>query len=876
MMQLQDTVNGIQNSQNDIANTLKEFIEGFNSWKHHVDGRLSMFKPEETLSHTSNQPSPDMRYPSRVSISESHGTRMPTPTQGRSQMHRVNSMKTDSPIVSHSNMSPVAAHASTPIKQEAVLAPPQPPDTPASSVRTEHTNIAHSIVNGNSNAKEVLEKHGLQSDHRTAAHQLLQEWTTMHSFTQNVDQINRLKAAGYRVTDYPMHLEQARGLVRVWGVGEGRDLNDGAQTPGSPDSTETESPSPAAGKEGLWGPNDCSSPSTFASDNAHQVPLNDSYGPVGGLDYDGNLKLDSSTCWRLHDSYNKHIRTLHPFLNPHKLRKALREFTNMYSPDKKASRVNSPDANVHAHAGVKRKRSENRFLDPYSPGRDSSGAIEKSTRNAIVLLVLALGKVCEYKDPLPAPQADRDPIAVACGSREPPQRSLGADGLETRPRNIDILPGMAYFSYATDILGNQQGGNDVAHAQAMLLAALYLSQYARVLESWSWINNACRVCLVLIKRDMEKINRKDLLADNEVPNIPDAEHYRLNLIKCVYWTCLQLETDILAEMSSLPASEISKYQDEVAYPSGVYERVTLDSNSAYNESSDSDIFMFIYSSQIHLRVILNQAHNNLYSNKTGAKHQKTNGPTGHDLKDIASTATLHADILTTWRNLLPPALIWDDNEPPSTDLNVARLRAKYYGGMYMILRPYLHIAVHDIELPPNPPTSSSTWSSQTSSPAAMADSVTTPTYRHRSRGGIVDLSQDQNQVLEVALACINSAIQSTIAFDRVGADPSTPYNRCIDTPRERLILTNIFGTLHAQFGNMLVLAAVYSKTSLRSHLPQDTLTRETLRNLFRRTIKMLRQVSPNSPVLEVDAVILEHIHKDILRLEGPYASECPR
>ena len=208
--------------------------------------------------------------------------------------------------------------------------------------------------------------------------------------------------------------------------------------------------------------------------------------------------------------------------------------------------------------------------------------------------------------------------------------------------------------------------------------------------------------------------------------------------------------------------------------------------------------MFIYSSQIHLRVILNQAHNNLYANKRGSKSKTGGSSTDPDLKDIASTATLHADILTTWRNLLPPALIWHDHEPPSTDLNVARLRAKYYGGMYMILRPYLHIAVHEIELPPNPPTSSSTWSSQTSSPAAMTDSVTTPTsYRPGRRAGLVDLSQDQNQVLEVALACIKSAIQSTIAFDRVGADPKTEYDRFIETPKERLILTNIFGTLHA-------------------------------------------------------------------------------
>ena len=57
---------------------------------------------------------------------------------------------------------------------------------------------------------------------------------------------------------------------------------------------------------------------------------------------------------------------------------------------------------------VKRKRSTSHFGEPYFPG----GAIERSLRNAIVLLVLAIGKVCSYKGKvLPAPQINSSATA---------------------------------------------------------------------------------------------------------------------------------------------------------------------------------------------------------------------------------------------------------------------------------------------------------------------------------------------------------------------------------------------------------------------------------------------------------------------------------
>jgi len=100
--------------------------------------------------------------------------------------------------------------------------------------------------------------------------------------------------------------------------------------------------------------------------------------------------------------------------------------------------------------------------------------------------------------------------------------------------------------------------------------------------------------------------------------------FRLNLLKCVYWTCLQLErfvarifleqpcltdgSDILAEMSTLTPSGISQYQDDVAYPSGVSDEMP----SVENLPEDITTSMLYYSAQIHLRVLLNNAHNSLY------------------------------------------------------------------------------------------------------------------------------------------------------------------------------------------------------------------------------------------------------------------------
>ena len=221
------------------------------------------------------------------------------------------------------------------------------------------------------------------------------------------------------------------------------------------------------------------------------------------------------------------------------------------------------------------------------------------------------------------------------------------------------------------------------------------------------------------------------------------------------------------------------------YPEGVYEKFPADETEV-PVAPEGDTSMLIYSSQIWLRVILNEAHNALYGANGRSSFDTSN------VKEVADHASTHIDILQSWRRVLPPALAWKDEDPPSTDLNIARVRAKYYGGLYMMLRPYLRIASHTIEFPP--PAASAPHQSQHNSPAYTGDYASNPASRNVQ---MVELSEDQRKIIKVACQCIDSAIQSTIAFDRVGALPDSDYKDYKSTRTCRLVVTNIFGTLHA-------------------------------------------------------------------------------
>lgn len=384
-------------------------------------------------------------------------------------------------------------------------------------------------------------------DHTTAAHRLLR-WPSIRAV------ISKSKTASSWSEDYVMNLEEKKGVLRVYGRGEGQDASDGGH-PSSPSSSTasvrsdetSEARSPPSAIDWLWG-----------AGFADTKPMSE----VGGLNPDGQLNIDPQTLRRLLTSYLDNIHILHPFLDKNLLTRMVERFSMIYNPSEKDRKwtkllFTAPAATMsldgrRESSGHVPKSAKRKLSDGYYPssGQDVASTpgqtvqqppLERSISTSIVLLVMALGKICEWRDPLPGPVPDDikepphprpqsySPLAsntespTSLSVRQSPALSAqsmanismaspmsGVPVENTSPRqinddplpgarNVDVIPGLAYYAHATDILGNCHGGNDLAHVQASLLAGLYAGQLARTFESWSWIHTACRACRYLVR-----------------------------------------------------------------------------------------------------------------------------------------------------------------------------------------------------------------------------------------------------------------------------------------------------------------------------------------------------------------------------------------
>ena len=141
-------------------------------------------------------------------------------------------------------------------------------------------------------------------------------------------------------------------------------------------------------------------------------------------------------------------------------------------------------------------------------------------------------------------------------------------------------------------------------------------------------------------------------------------------------------------------------------------------------------------------------------------------------------------MLQAWRRLLPQQLRWNDKDPPDPNINVARLRAKYYGARYIIHRPFLEFALHSTKLRDSLDRHiGSLRRTDIGSPSLPKSTMPPPSReQYRERFG----REDQvKEILRSAEQCIEAAVLSTEAFDGVRREAG------------RLIVTNIFGTAHA-------------------------------------------------------------------------------
>ena len=596
--------------------------------------------------------------------------------------------------------------------------------------------------------------------------------------------------------DYCMAYEERKGLLRLYGKGQGQDLYDGALsgTPSSPGSSASDeanmrSPHYPMSEDFSWGGRSLGVPNIvdgkyFGNEKFH----------LGGLTARGDLQLDKHTMIDLMDSYLSNIHILHPFLDRVRLRRMVEKVWKDYNPiEAAASRPpfspSAPYSRTPKH--IKRKWSigagspedVNGGL-PYVNGAHAPTAPDLSRRisTAIVLLVMALGKICQYADPLPgfAPEAvintsdgfqqAMSPMTNASSPRTPGDlrgitgiqkgsvaASINSRGMRKGDRNIDVVPGLAYFAEAASILGTLQG-NDLSFAQAYLLAALYTAQLACVIESWTWINNACRVCCFLVR---------------DTRFTKEREKKRVDLTRFVYLACLQLESDILAELDLSPSGlQQIDPEGQIGVPSGVVE----DAQDIDSMSSQPDDILLYYNYQLSLRKCMNDWQRHLYPASRGDSDDQlatsTRGNFSLDDREYCEST------LSTLREMMQRhhELSWQENDPPPTYINAARLRGKYYGAKYFIHRPFLRYALH-------------TFTQARLNPRVMGmyyDYVQNPSkYKLETVAPPGDNADWWTfQFLMSCHMCVAAAQKSTVAFDGV-------------LKQKRLMVTNLFGTAHA-------------------------------------------------------------------------------
>ncbi|KAI6463125.1 hypothetical protein MCOR16_009098 [Pyricularia oryzae] len=199
--------------------------------------------------------------------------------------------------------------------------------------------------------------------------------------------------------------------------------------------------------------------------------------------------------------------------------------------------------------------------------------------------------------------------------------------------------------------------------------------------------------------------------------------------------------------------------------------------------------------------MLNKAHTLLY----GPKSEREN------FALISLVETLHEN-LTGQEKLWWPKYHPHEPTVPADNILDARLRAKYWGAMNIICRPVIK-------------------------------SILGRDYAGKQEG--IDMTDPLNEfvdpynqeILDIAQRGINALIHSTKAFHNL--------------PERRYIVTNIFGTAQAQWGNLITLAAVYRNKHL-SHFINPL----ELKYLFDRMIQFLEVISHRSSAFEVDRKIL--------------------
>ncbi|KAK0638903.1 hypothetical protein B0T16DRAFT_234526 [Cercophora newfieldiana] len=697
-------------------------------------------------------------------------------------------------------------------------------------------------------------------NHTTKASYLL-KWKSIESLVKPYLDAEKVKF----IDEFPIRQEERRGLLRLWGRGEGLDssrsdreaMHDLGILEIHDDYSDSGAPSPAD----CWG------------------AISGSPGPIdSGVSVTTARHLDFSpgTVWKCVESYEENIQNMHPLIIPVELKAMVRLFLDGIVQSKKAKLSSglavaafvAPSGVAgaqQAEAGSKRKRSERSpapdgglEVPPGISMKSIKPTFQRSINNAIVLLVLALGKICLNKssklpDAVPVSEPTQGSPVVHNGHPASPiQGSQGSppsypsttthssgfhspkDGTE-RPgpsrrasfqgggplaakqgtslkRNMDVIPGLDYFAYATDILGGQLAGTSIRHIHAYILAGLYHGQLGRVMESYAYIKEASWALNMKLRPSLDRFKKMNEGSPGGLHTITEKSD---NQLVFAFWTALQLESDIIAELP-LPQSHILAYENAMPYPN-----TTLAKTCGFDER-----ILQSYLAQLYLRKSLNVMHQTFYN---------PNPPIPTEPKRYPSSMPALVEYVqrSLDQTFVPALFKFKLTDPPADEILHARLRAKFWGCNVITYRPYIQRIVEQNYMRMGSNTGEPQSDAYLDLPAlpGLEDDVLPP-------GGINDT------LIANAYKGIRALVESTQAFHRV--------------PDKRFIITNVFGTAHAQWGNLLTLAAAFRDPTLSKFVDE-----QTLKDLFAKTISFFRTIAQPSSALSTDMRILEGLEHEL-------------
>ena len=375
----------------------------------------------------------------------------------------------------------------------------------------------------------------IPTDHTTGAGHLL-SWPCINDMLREALGKEDIK----HLSEFPIQIEERRGTLRVYGRGEGREEReprdpalrdrDSQTVHGSaeiPDDLYPDLNSPTPGdSSGYIGGFSPGSVNDNATSSPRPPPLNQS----------GIPDFSEKNIMKLLRSFQDNILIMHPIILPRTLRQMVEKFldsipkpTKAFNPASTASFVSpSHQPSAFETAGTKRKRSPGAEMPDTPQFQHRIGRPTRTINNAVVLAMLALGKVCLKRDVVPdvvhddervgndspnspnasspecTPSAPYPSTMMSPKTSDRPARgrrpSVQGNGIvpQTR-RNYDVIPGLEYFAIATDIIGNEIGGNSLNHVYASIFAGLYHGQLGRVIESHAYIGQGCAVLWNIIR-----------------------------------------------------------------------------------------------------------------------------------------------------------------------------------------------------------------------------------------------------------------------------------------------------------------------------------------------------------------------------------------